>query len=329
MKALFAALALLQIFFPLSGVPRAGAGEPPLADRAPLKVALLPILDSLPFHVAEERGIFAQLGVEVKAIPVASAIERDQLMQSGLIDGMLTELNTTAAFNRKGVQIRIVRFARVAYPHFPLFRILAAPGSPIQTASDLAGVGIGIARNTVIEYVTDRLLEAKGVKPDRIVKQSVPVIPERFQLLLQGRIKAAVLPDPLAKSAMEAGAREVAADSEHPEYGVSVLAFRAEALGGRGETVLRFLEGWDRAASWLNDHPEEGRAVLLGKIPMPENVRNTYRIPPFPRNGVPTREQWTDVTRWMQGRGLLEQTVPYEGSVTAEFLKNHAVPTPR
>jgi NitT/TauT family transport system substrate-binding protein len=225
--------------------------------------------------------------------------------------------------------MRIVRFARVAYPDYPLFRVLAAPQSGIRNASALSGVGIGIAKNTVIEYVADRLLAARGLKPEEIVKQSVPVIPERFQLLLQGRIKAAVLPDPLAKSAMVAGAIEVVADSEHPQYGVSVLAFRAETLKSKGESVRLFLQAWDDAAAWINEHPEESRAVLLRRIPMPENVRSSYRIPPFPGNGVPTLEQWTDVILWMQERRLLEDSVSYEDSVTAEFLKKQTVQIPR
>jgi NitT/TauT family transport system substrate-binding protein len=317
---------VLALFFQITNpYAAAGPGDP---DRS-LRVALLPILDSLPFHVAEEKGFFARRGIDVKAVPVASAIERDQLMQSDRIDGMLTELNTTAVFNRDMVRIRIVRYARISYPDYPLFRVLAAPDSGIRTASDLAGVGIGIAKNTVIEYVTDRLLAARGLKPEQVVKQSVPVIPERFQLLLQGRIKAAVLPDPLAKSAMISGAIEVVADSEHPQYGVSVLAFRAETLRLKGESLKLFLQAWDDAAEWINEHPEESRAVLLRRIPMPENVRSTYRIPPFPRNGVPTREQWRDVILWMKERGLLEVPVSYEDSVTGEFLGKPAPPAPR
>jgi hypothetical protein len=35
-----------------------------------------------------------------------------------------------------------------------------------------------------------------------VIKQSLPVIAERHQLLLQGQIKAATLPEPLANSAM-------------------------------------------------------------------------------------------------------------------------------
>lgn len=286
----------------------------------PLQVALLPILDALPYHVAEDKGIFAEHGVDVALAPVASAIERDQLMQSDRIDGMLTELNTTAVFNRERVRVVIVRFARIAYPHYPLFRVLASPQSGIRTASELANVGIGIAKNTVIEYVTDRLLTARGLRPEQVVKQSVPVIPERFQLLLQGQIKAAVLPDPLAKSAMVAGAVEVVSDAEHPEYGVSVLAFRAETLASKGESVKRFLRAWDDAAAWINAHPKESRQVLLKKIPIPDNVRDSYEIPPFPRNGVPTRAQWADVLRWMRERGLLEEEPSYDDSVTEAFF---------
>jgi NitT/TauT family transport system substrate-binding protein len=292
--------------------------------RPLLKIALLPILDSLPAHVAEERSLFGELGVDVRIIPVASAIERDQLMQSGQIDGMLTEINTAVSFNRDAVRIRIVRLARVAYLHYPLFRILSSPQSGIRSAAELSSVGIGVAKNTVIEYVTDRLLEAKGLRPEQIVKRSVPVIPERYQLLLQGRVKAAVLPDPLAKSAMVAGAVEVVSDSEHPEVGVSVLAFGDESLRKKGDAVRLFLEAWDKAAAWINAHPEESRTVLLKKIPIPDNVRDLYRVPPYPGNGIPEKRQWSDVIRWMQENRLLEKPVAYEDSVTSEYLKHPA-----
>ena len=65
-----------------------------------LKVALLPILDTFPFYVAEAQGYFDRYGVTVEAVPVGSGLERDQLMQSCAIDGMLNEMITTANFNQ-------------------------------------------------------------------------------------------------------------------------------------------------------------------------------------------------------------------------------------
>lgn len=293
------------------------AGKQP---EAVLKVALLPILDSLPFYVAETRGFFEQADLKAEALIVNSALERDQLMQTGAIDGMLTEITNTANFNRSGVKVQILRDARRAYTGYPLFRILAAPGSNLKTAQDLKGVPVGIAKNTIIEYVTDRLLRAEGLKPGEINKQSVPAIPERFQLLLQGRIKAATLPDPLAKSAIEAGAVMVVDDSIHPSYSVSVLSFSIKSIYEKPESIRNFLAAWDRAAAAINADPQNFQELLLEKVRMPKNIRDTFAVPPYPRNAVPDKRQWDDVMQWMVEKGLLESDLSYNDSVTAEFL---------
>jgi NitT/TauT family transport system substrate-binding protein len=290
-------------------------------DETPqIRVALLPILDSLPFYVAESKGFFKEMGVTVVPVPVNSGLDRDQLMQAGSVDGMLNEMTTTASFNRDGVKVKIVRDARRAYEHFPLFRVLAAPGCSLKSAKDLAGVPLGISKNTIIEYVTDRLLAEEGLDVKEISKQSVPVIPERFQLLLQGRLKAATLPDPLAKSALESGAILVVDDSSHPRYSVSVLSFSVKALQEKPDSVRLFLAAWDRAAAALNEDPDLYRGILLEKVRMPRNVENTYTIPPYPRNTVPASSQWNDVMEWMVQKGLLKRPLPYEESVTLDFI---------
>ena len=289
-------------------------------NRGPLKIALLPILDALPYYVAEARGYFKEYGVDVKVVPVASGLERDQLMQSGAIDGMLNEMITTANFNRNRIQVKTVIAARKAYPRYPLFRILSSPAIKLTLSTGLAGVAVGISKNTIIEYVTDRLLAAEGLNHQTIIKKSVPVIPERYQLLLQGQLKAATLPDPLAKSALAAGAGTVVDDSSHPQYSVSVLSFKVDSLDKKSESVRAFLKAWDRAAADINQDPEKYRVLLLQKIRVPKNIQTTYKIPPYPRREIPTAGQWEDVMRWMVDKGLLEKPLSYDDSVTSAFL---------
>ncbi len=292
----------------------------PLAaqENQPLKIGLLPVLDTLPFYIAEENGYFEEAGVAVEAVPVASPVERDQVMQAGEIDGMLTEMTTTATFNREEVQVQILMSARVAYENYPIFRILTAPESGLGAPTDLAGVPIGVSRNTVIEYLTDRLLQAEGVED--IVVESVPVIPERFQLLMQGQLQAATLPDPLAQAALDAGAALIIEDSAYPEYSVSVLSFSVEAIESKPEAIRRFLWAWDQAVADLNADPEAYRALFLEKANVPESVQETYAIPPFPRASVPDEAQWADVLNWLVEKDLLENEVPYTGSVNPDFL---------
>jgi NitT/TauT family transport system substrate-binding protein len=289
-------------------------------ETGPLKIALLPILDVFPFYVAEASGYFEKQGVHVKAIPVGSGLERDQLMQSEEIDGMLNEIMSSANFNRNTVRVKIVSAARKAYPDYPLFRLLSAPKSGIDTPAKLAGQSIGIAKNTIIEYITDRLLAEENLPPGQIVKQSIPVIPERYQLLMQGRIQAATLPDPLAKSAMVAGAGLVIDDAKYPRYSMSVLTFSTQSLSRRPEDVRRFLRAWDRAAADINDAPDRYRDLLLQKIRVPQNVQQIFKIPPYPRKEVPDAGQWTDVMDWMVAKGLLDHALSYTDVITTDYL---------
>ncbi len=308
---------------PTEEAPTAAPTPEPTAapgPEGPLKIALLPILDSLPYYVAAEKGYFDEAGLTVEAVPAGSALERDQLMQSGEIDGMLNEMHSSAVFNRESVQVQVVMTARKAYADAPLFRVLAAPGSGIATPADLAGVPIGLSENTIIQYVTERLLEAEGLSPDQIVGQGVPAIPERFQLLMQGQLQAATLPDPLAQSAIEQGAVPVIDDSAYPDVAVSVLTFSRASLEAKPAAVRAFLAAWTRAAQDINADPEAYRALLLANIQVPPNVQETYQIPPFPVAEVPTAAQWDDVVAWLQEKGLVQAGLAYEETVTTAYL---------
>lgn len=318
-------LAGLQVFFLLMGVCLGGFPLPGFAaqSEAPdaLKIALLPIMDTLPFHVALERGLFDDAGLQVTPVPVSSGLERDQLMQAGEIDGMLNEMITTALFNQNGVRVRIVMTARIPQPGYPLFRILSAAQSGLRRVEDLAGIPVGVAKNTIIEYVTDRLLAAHGLRRDQIRKSYIPVIPERYQLLLQGRLKAATLPDPLAFSALQAGAVALADDTAHPTYSVSVLSFSVKTLKNKEPAVRSFLQAWNRAARMINAHPEAFRSLVLQRIRLPENIEKSFPIPPFPLGRVPLASQWSDVMEWMRTRGLLRTPLLYRESVTPDTFR--------
>ncbi len=306
---------------PTAGVLESPLPPPPADKEVPtLRMALLPILDVLPIHVADRNGYFEQVGVRVELVPVKSAQERDALMQAGQVDGMLTDLISPVLFNQDRPQIMVVRTALKAYPDSPLFRLLARPGSEVKSPADLAGVEIGISHNSVIEYLTDRMLEHAGLTADQIAVQEVSAIPVRFELLLNGEIPAATLPDPLASGAMAAGAVLVMDDTSIPELSQSVLAFSVKTLETRPEAVRRFLQAWEMAVQELNARPEAYQDLLIEVGRVPESIQGTYQMPPFPEAGVPTPEQLADVVQWALDKGLVEKDVPYEQIVDGSYL---------
>ncbi len=293
---------------------------PPSDEIQTLKMALLPVMDVLPFHVADQNGYFDQEGVKVELVPVKSAQERDTLMQTGQVDGMLTDLLSPVLFNQEDAQIMVVRAARRVYPGSPLFRILAKPESGVTSPVDLAGVEIGIAQNTVIEYLTDRMLQNAGLAPEQISTQEVSAIPVRFELLVNGEIPAATLPDPLASGAMAAGAVPVVDDTSVPDLSQSILAFSTGVLETKPEAVRSFLKAWEMAVAELNSNPDRYRDLLIEKGRVPEAIQGTFQMPPFPQASVPAPEQLADVVNWSLEKGLIKADIPYERMVDNSYL---------
>ncbi len=285
-----------------------------------LRMALLSVPDVLPAFVAEHNGYFEQSGIRVEMLPVGSGLERDQLMQAGRVDGMLNELSGTASFNRKGIKTVVVASARRPISQ-SLFRILGAPKAGLTAVDQLRGVDIAVSKNTIIEYITDRLLEKSGFDPGQISTSSVPVLPERLQLLLTGRIKAATLPDPLAESAVKEGATVLAGDIDMPDKSVSVLTFSKQSLADKPKALSLFIRAWMRAARDLNADPELYRSLMLKKIRVPGNVRQSFKIPAYPVNEVPDKAQWDDVIAWMIDKKMIDKKLDYAASVTDAFLR--------
>jgi NitT/TauT family transport system substrate-binding protein len=297
----------------------AGAATPtPQATH--VRVGVLPILDALPLYVAEQQGYFAQHNLQVEFVPVASAAERDQLMQAGQIDAMINDLISTLLYNRDQVTIVVVRFARTATPDFPQYRILAAAGSGIASPQDLRGVEIGISEGTVIEYTTHRLLEAEGLAREDIATIAVPVISDRMSLLASGELRAANLPDPLASLAVQGGATVVIDDSSHPEYGNSVLSFHQAFVAANPEAVQAFLAAVEQAVADVNADKPRWDDLLVERQLVPAPLVGSYTIPDFPSASVPSQEQFDDVGDWALEQGIIDSPVDYGQSVDASFL---------
>ncbi len=302
-----------------------GACAAPLAPAAQqpvlLRIGVLPITDVVPMYVAEQQRYFLEQGLSVELVPAGSAAERDQMLLTGQIDGQLNDLVSTVLFNAKESKIKIVRTARIAFKNAPEYWILAPKDSAIKTAQDLKGKEIAISQNSVIEYVTQRLLEAEGLSVADIKTTNVPAIPTRLQLLEQNQVAAATLPDPLASLAILNGARIVVDDSKYPQFSMSVLSFRNEILTQRAGDVKKFLTAYDKAVNDIRSKPEQFRNTLIERGRVPDQLKDKYQFPPFPDPGIPSKAQWDDVVKWALDKKLIAAAVTFESSVDAGFIK--------
>ena len=317
---LFIVSILLILAATLSACSQVRSAETESPEPVTLKVAVLPILEALPMYVAEQEGLFEKHGVEVEFVPVASAPERDQVISAGQADGMINELTSTMFYNKDQPQVQVVRYARTATPEQALFHILASGESGINNVDGLKGAKIGISQGTIIEYLTDRLLQAQGFTDEEINTVAVPKIPDRMALLESGELDAGMLPEPLSSLAVLQGSQVILDDTSLPEISFSTLTFRNEVLEQHPEAVRGFLAAVEEATEQINADPAQWIPLLGEYNLVPPPLLESFQIPEFVETGIPTEAQWDDVLDWAIEKGFLEGDVSYQDSVSPDFL---------
>ncbi len=289
---------------------------------AGVRLGMLPIIDNLPFWVAQEKGYFQAAGLDVELIPFFSAVERDSALTARKIDGAVGDLLAVAALNDAGTPVKAISVVMGARPGESRFAVLSAPGSGIRKPEQLRNVEIAVSLNSIIEYTTDKLLQQEGLKPAEIKKVSIPKVPLRLEALLTGKVKAATLPDPLATLAVIKGAH-VVADTSKYNVAQTVLMVHQEILEKNLPAVQKLIDAYARAVADLKTNPDGFHHLLAQKANVPEEVlaSQEHRLPVnFSAPQLPTRKNVQDVLDWMKERNLLKKPLQYADLVDERVL---------
>lgn len=323
-RLLAAACVLALLVFPIGCAadeePDAEApAEAPLADvePAPITIGVLPTEDSLPLWVAEQEGLFAEAGLEVEIVVFQAAQERDTAFASGAIDAFMGDIIAAANLEAAGTPVMLPTVMLGQTTEEGRFGIVVPPGSAAVSLEDLAGVPIGTSSASIQEYVVDRMMAAAGVPADEVAKEIVPKVPVRYDLLMNGQLEAAALPEPFLSLAKLQGATVIADDTAGENITQTVLGVSDEylALPSGLVAVRRLLGVWDEAAELVNADPNAYRALLVEMARLPEPLAATYEVNAYPQAAAPTPAMVDPVLAWMAERGLLATDVTYDDLV--------------
>jgi len=285
-----------------------------------LKIGLLQIEDSVPFYVAEQGGFFSQENIEVELVPFLSALERDSALTAGAIDGAISDPIGALLLDKGRGLIKITSLGLGKTPAEGVFAILAAPSSEILTLDDLKGVEIAVSSSTIIEYVTDRLLELQGFSPEEINKVDVKKMPIRMQMLLSDSVQAATLPEPLSSIAAGKGARILISDADLDQsLSQTVVVISTEALKTKKEAVQSLFKAYGRAVEAINGDPESYRSLVVEKGRIPPFLADKYPIAIYPSPEPFSRDLFEPAAQWLATKELIEP-ITYEEIVATDFL---------
>jgi len=292
----------------------------PGSTKAADKIAfgVLPVMQALPLFVAQEKGLFAEEGVEVELIPFRSGLEKDAAMAAGQTQGYFGDMLTSMILGANLMPVRMVATIFNTTGDQRMFAILAAPGMGKPSLSDLARKGIAGSSNTVIEYVTTKLLESEtpGAKLKMIETKNILA---RMPMLLQGQVPGAVLPEPLV-TLVEGKGATVVADDRGLGITPTTLLFTKDFIDRNTDAVRSFLRAVSRASALINQEQEMARPIMIKYARIPEPLQQSIAIPVFIPPAVPEKELVMDVYNWLNNKGVLKNELTFDEMVRGDLL---------
>lgn len=280
-----------------------------------LTVGLMPDVDSIPFIIAQEKGYFKEEGVDVKLESFKSAVDRDSALQSGKLDGAISDMLAEAFGKEGGFDVVITSLSSGSY------KLVVGKDETATRVEELKNKDVAISKNTIIEYVTDKIMIKNGLPTETIRKTIIPQIPIRLEMLKNGKIAAATLPEPLATIAVKNGGK-ILSGSDQLGISPGVILFTTKAVNTKEQEMKAMYRAYNRAVDYLTREPMENYIdLLIKKGGFPESVKGALVLPAYKKAVAPSPKDVTDVLAWLKERGLIQKNYSYEELVDNRFVR--------
>ncbi len=307
---------IITILFLLGATTAAFPGSTLAAEK--IVFGVLPVMQALPLFVAQEKGLFAEEGVEVELIPFRSGLEKDAAMAARQTQGYFGDMLTSIILGTNLMPVRMVATIFNTTGDQRMFAVLAAPGMGKPSLTDLARMGIAGSSNTVIEYVTTKLLENETPGASLYMIETKNIL-ARMPMLLQGQVAGAVLPEPLV-TLVEGKGATVVADDRGLGITPTTLLFTKDFIDRNTDAVKAFLRATTRASALINQDPIMARPIMIKYARIPEPLQQSIAIPVFIPPAVPEKKIFMDVYNWLNDKGVLKSELTFNEMVRGDLL---------
>jgi len=288
--------------------------DAPVAQKT-INIGVMPDVESIPFIIAEKNGYFEKEGVKVNIEHFKSARDRDSALQSGKLDGVISDFLAIVFANEGGFNLKIISRTDGN------IELLAGKDSGINSINDIKGKNIGMSLNTVMEYTTDKMLEASQLSPEDVEKIAIPKMPTRLEMLQNGKIDAAILPEPLAGLAVKNGARVLSSTDQLANKAIAI-AFTEKSLQENSEEIKAVFRAYNEAVAYLQKEPVSSYIdYIIEEQGFPTGIKDSISLPQYNNAELPNKKIFTDVVQWLQDKNLIDKNYEYKDLINDQVLR--------
>lgn len=308
-KLLFLVSVLVMIVLSAAGCGNTADQPAGNKELQEINIGLMPDIDSVPVIMAQEKGYFAEEGLKVNIQQFKSAMDRDAALQSGNLDGAISDMLAVAFAKSGGFDVKVTAFTNGSY------KLIAGKDTEVNSVHDLIGKDVAISKNTIIEYVTDQITATNNMPENSLNKVVIPQIPTRLEMLQNGKLAAATLPEPMGSIAIYNGCKYITGSDE---LGINpgVMMFTSKAVESKKAELQAFYRAYNKAVAYLNDTDKaQYMDIVIEKSGFPAAAKDALVLPKYRPAGLPKQQDVTDCLTWMNQKNLIKQNYTYDDIV--------------
>ena len=308
---LFFLFSLLALFL----IGCKGKDAPTLSEKTVLRIGMMSSYDVIPYVMINELGLSEQYQLDLQLEVFTSAKDRDAALLAGELDGVLTDYIGVCMYQNADFDVRITGITDGDYV------LVAGKNSGIASINDIAGRSIAISQNTLIDYTLDKILEKNSMESDAVVKEIVPRIPDRVELLRNDQIDLGLLPEPFASIALNDGAVYLGSANDINLY-PAVSAFAKEFLDNKSEAVKNLYKAYNEAVEYLNKTDISNyEDTVIKTVGYPDEMKGQITIEPFRTSELPPMEDVVSAINWASNKELCSPDLTYDNLVFDVYSK--------
>jgi NitT/TauT family transport system substrate-binding protein len=202
-----------------------------------------------PLYYAQDNGFFRDEGIELQSLVVRAGQVGIASLMSGEVDA-ITNAGTGLAAAIRGLPVKIISVDGDR----PTHELLVVP--TIRVPSDLKGksIGLGSVEGTG-GIVMRRILQAKGLNPERDVALVSMGGEVRLQSMMSGAVAGVMLSPPYTFMAVDQGYQVFGRGRDYVRYLTEGIVTSEARIKQKRATLVRFIRAWNRAAKFYRENP--------------------------------------------------------------------------
>ncbi len=261
---------------PVTEAPAASASAGAVActpEAGTFRMGTEPWLGYGPWWVADDKGLFAQNGLDVKVSSFTTDDEINAALVAGQIDGANIATHTAMRLAQAGTPLTIVL---VLDQSNTADAALAA--APVASIADLKGKKVAYEEGTTSDILLRYALSQNGMTIDDIVKVPTSAA-DAGTAAIAKRVDAAVTYEPYLTAALgqDPAFKLIYTAAEKPGLISDVFVVRSDVLGKVPCQIETLIKTWDDAVAYYNSNGDDAKTIISKAVgATPEDLKTAF-----------------------------------------------------